>query len=98
MYNKFPERLKKLRNDRSLSQAKIAPMFGIAQQTYAQWETGQCQPDIETILKLTVFFDVTADYIMGLSDDITKPGKAPKDDTSGAYDEITATLNHRRVR
>jgi transcriptional regulator with XRE-family HTH domain len=87
MYNKFPERLKKLRADRELSQAKIAPMFGIAQQSYADWETGKSQPDIETLLKMAMFFDVTLDYLCGSSDEIVKPAKAPKDDMSGAYDE-----------
>ena len=90
MYNKFPERLKRLRADKEISQTKIAPLFGVAQQTYAHWESGDSQPDIEILAKMAVFFGVTLDYLVGLSDDIIKPGKAPKGDTSGAYDEITA--------
>jgi transcriptional regulator with XRE-family HTH domain len=87
MYNKLPERLKKLRNDREISQAKIAPMFDVRQQSYAAWETGETQPDVETLIKLAIFFDVTVDYLTGASDEIVKPAKAPKDDMSGAYDE-----------
>jgi len=86
MYNKFPDRLKKLRNDREISQAKIAPMFGVRQQSYATWETGETQPDIETLLKLAIFFDVTVDYLTGASDEIIKSPKTPKEDYSGAYD------------
>jgi transcriptional regulator with XRE-family HTH domain len=68
----FAERLKKLRNDKELSQAKLANILGIAQQTIDRWEQTKTEPDMETIVRLATLFDVTADYLLGLSNDISK--------------------------
>lgn len=86
MINKFPERLKKLRTDKELSQAKIAIIFKVAQPSYAKWEMGKSQPGIETLIQIATFFDVTVDYLIGASNEIIKQQKQPKDDYSGAYD------------
>ena len=72
MYKIFCERLRKLRTDKELSQAKLAKILGTYQQTIGAWENGTTEPDIETVTRLAVFFDVTADYLLGLSNDISK--------------------------
>jgi transcriptional regulator with XRE-family HTH domain len=69
-YSKLAERLKKLRTDRGMSQAKMATMFGVTQQSYAKWENRLSEPDVETLIKLSIFFEVTTDYLLGASNDI----------------------------
>ena len=67
MKNVFHERLKKLRLEKEISQAKIAVIFKISQQTYSFWELGKFEPDIETIKAIAGFFDVSVDYLVGAS-------------------------------
>lgn len=72
MENLFCQRLKALRLEKEISQAKLAVMFDVTQQTVNKWEHNQSEPTYDTLRKLAVFFDVTTDYLLGLSNDITK--------------------------
>jgi len=65
---KFTERLKELRAKKGISQRDIAKEIGISQNSYCLWEQGKTQPDLEKLIKLCQFFDVTVDYIVGYSD------------------------------
>lgn len=60
-------RLKELRHDLKISQAKISYELGIAQTTYAAYETNRSQPSIEVLDKISTFFDVSIDYLLGKS-------------------------------
>jgi len=84
--NKFAERLKKLRAEREISQAVLARVLKTYQQAIDKWERGIIMPSMDTIMQLCMYFGVTADYLIGLSDEIIKPQKPPKNDPSGAYD------------
>lgn len=44
-------------------------MLGVSPNCYASWEQGRTQPDIESIRKLCMIFDVSADYMLGLEDE-----------------------------
>lgn len=68
----FKDRLKKLRKEKSLSQRELAKTLHLSPSTIAMYETGQREPDSETLKKIADFFDVTIDYLMGRSD-IRKP-------------------------
>ena len=70
MKNKFPERLKELRQQKGLSQREIIKILPIqiTQSGYCLWENGKAQPTLENLMALCIFFDVSADYITGLSD------------------------------
>lgn len=68
MVNNFAEILKELRIERNLSQADVAKGVNVSQATIARWEAGKQIPNIDYLIKLVKFFDVTADYILGLKD------------------------------
>jgi transcriptional regulator with XRE-family HTH domain len=70
MRNTLCERLKTLRGSRS--QAEFANEMGIKQQTYANWENGQREPDIEKLLKIALHNGVTSDYLLGLVSEKTE--------------------------
>ncbi len=61
----FAEKLKKLRTDYNLSQAALAHDLGVAQNTLSNWEKGNREPDLSTIVKIAEYFDVTTDYLLG---------------------------------
>lgn len=61
-------KLKSLRTQKGLSQEKVANYLGITQQAYANYERGVRQADYDMLKKLRDFFDVSIDYILGLTD------------------------------
>lgn len=64
----FNERLKALREDKDLTQTELAKAVNVTQRNISFYETGTNEPDIKTIIALAKFFNVTTDYILGLSD------------------------------
>ncbi len=66
--NKFPERLRELREEFGLSQKELSKALTFCQSTIAHWESGRRNPSIEAIIVLCDYFNCTADYIIGLSE------------------------------
>ncbi|MBR2883649.1 MAG: helix-turn-helix transcriptional regulator [Clostridia bacterium] len=65
-------RLKDLREDLDIPQRVIAEYLGIRQNTYSQYENEQRQLPIEMLIKLSEYFNVSSDYILGITD-VKKP-------------------------
>ena len=61
-------RIKALREDRDLRQADVAEATGIDQRTLSNYETGKTNPDSFAIIKLSEFFGVSCDYLLGVND------------------------------
>ena len=61
----------KLRDCR-LSQKELADLLGISERGYRHYELGSREPDIEGLIALADFFDVSLDYLVGRSDDPTR--------------------------
>lgn len=61
----FAKRLKELRDENGISQAKLAELTNITQQAIGKWETGKSTPDPEMIVKLANLLDVSTDYLLG---------------------------------
>ena len=67
-------RLKELREANAKTQIEIANFLDIKQNTYSQYETCQRQIPINLLIKLAEFYNVSVDYILGLTDiDIPYP-------------------------
>lgn len=71
-------RLKDLREDLDITQKTLADFLHIRQNTYSQYENGQRQLPIETLIALAKYYQVSTDYILGLTN-IKKP--YPKEQT-----------------
>ncbi|MDF2881719.1 MAG: family transcriptional regulator [Clostridiaceae bacterium] len=62
----FSDRLKKLRTDRKgLFQSEIAEVIGVDASAYSKYERGINEPDIETLIKIANYFEVTVDFLVG---------------------------------
>ena len=61
-------RIRDLREDRDLSQAKIAAVIKTTQQQYSKIELGKADISGEKLILLAKFYRVSADYILGISD------------------------------
>lgn len=64
----FGERLKNLRKEKGLTQKELALKIDNAQSAIYYWESNKQEPTISALKKLCLFFDVTADYLIGLED------------------------------
>ena len=63
----YYERIKALREDNDLNQTQLAKAIHSTQQTISNWEKGYSEPNIEMIKALCKFFDVSADYLLGIT-------------------------------
>ncbi len=61
-------RIRELREDRDLRQIDVAKSTGIDQKTLSNYETGKTNPDSFAIIKLAEYFNVSTDYLLGISD------------------------------
>lgn len=62
----FGMRLKALRTDLDLKQSDVAEELGISQSVYGNYEQDKRSPDFETLVKLCVFYHVSADYLLSV--------------------------------
>ena len=62
----FCEQLRFFRKTIGYSQDRISVLLGITQQAYAHYENGTREPSIDTIKKLCIIFDCTADELLEL--------------------------------
>ena len=75
----FRLRIKELREEKGLSQKKLADQLGLSAGTIGNWESGIREPNFDTVAKLAEFFNVTVDYLLGNSY-IRNPEMATPDD------------------
>lgn len=65
----FAERLLELRNERGISQAKLAKDLGVSFSVVCYWETDRSEPTAVNIVKVADYFNVSADYLLGRRED-----------------------------
>ena len=66
--SKIPERLKSLRTANGYTQKQIADYLGIQSVSVQRFEYGDRRPSLDILIKLAEFFNVSIDYLVGLSD------------------------------
>ena len=65
----FSEKLRDLRKQKGISQREIAVHLNISIMAYSYYERGQREPSIDMLKNICLFFDVSADYLIGLTDE-----------------------------
>lgn len=58
-------RIRNLREDRDLSQTKVAKMLGMSQTGYSKYETGENDIPTAVLIKLARFYGTSVDYLLG---------------------------------
>ena len=64
----FAERIKNLRIEKGVGQNKMAADLEVSNASISYWETGKQIPSAEIIYKMSHYFNVSADFILGLTD------------------------------
>ena len=60
--------IKKLRTDVHMSQEQFAELFGVSRQAVQKWESGVALPELEKIIKIAKYFDISIDALVLDSD------------------------------
>ena len=63
----YQERIKNIREDRDLTQAQVGKLLNKSQQGYNHIEAGRAELKIDDLVKLCKFYNLSADYIVGLT-------------------------------
>ena len=69
MRNLFALRLTDLLKENNLSKRALAQKIGVSAMSVSDWSNGKVQPTAENIYAVALFFDVSADYLLGLEDE-----------------------------
>lgn len=62
------EKLQLLRKQKNVSQLEVANYIGLTVGAYQNYENGRREANYETLTKLSIFFGVTTDYLLGLEE------------------------------
>lgn len=65
----FAERLRKTRKEKGMKLREVATHLGMTTRAYQYYEGGRRRPDFETLVMLADLLEVTADYLLGRTDE-----------------------------
>lgn len=80
------DRLKVLRTNKGYTQSELAEFLGTSQTQIRRWESNEVVPSSESLRAVAEFFDVTADYLLGMVD--TPQGKILESDLTDDEQEL----------
>lgn len=63
-------RIKDIREDREMKQKDVAEFLNISQTNYSKYELGKINIPIETLKKMSILFDTSDDYLLGLTNEV----------------------------
>lgn len=64
----FGQRLKGLRNRAEISQETLSKIVGVSKSSINMYERGEREPSFEKLKQIAIFFGVSTDYLLGLTD------------------------------
>ena len=83
--------MKKLRNQKGLTQQELADILHVSKGTVGMWETGRREPNTEILSELADFYGVTVDYLLG-RDQLSPAQEAAVQETIRTLEELTQRL------
>lgn len=66
--NKFKDNLRDLRIEKGLGQVELAKALGVSKGIISLWENGLREPSMSSLIAIAVFFSVSLDELVGLTD------------------------------
>ncbi len=57
-----------MRNERELTQSELAEKLGTTQRKISYWESGVSEPSLSDLMAISLFFDVSLDFLFGKTD------------------------------
>lgn len=82
----LPEKIKKLRTEKGISQQKLGRYIGISDSAVSKWENGLSEPTLRNLYELSKLFDVPMEFFIDKTEANTKVDL--RDDTSGRMSSL----------
>lgn len=86
----FKEQLIRLRKQRGLSQEQLGQHIGVSRQTVSKWELGDTTPELEKLIQISRFFDISIDTLVGNEDEknaASQESKTGKSERTGSLEK-----------
>lgn len=90
----FGIRLKKLREEKGITQTKLAELIGVKRATVSLYESSGAYPSVEKLIKVSRYFKVNSDYLLGLMDSERFDMGGLTDEQAVAVQEIIFQFEH----
>lgn len=91
----FGDKLKALRKERGLTQQQLADKMELVKGSISAYEQNTKYPSLDVLIKLCTFFQVSADYMLGLSDDMQFKMSALTDEQAQLILQLIAELEQK---
>lgn len=66
--NKFKDNLKELRTEKKIGQVELAKAVGVSKGIISLWENGLREPNMYSLIKLALYFNISIDELVGLDE------------------------------
>lgn len=84
----FNNKLYQLRKQKGLSQEELANRLNVSRQTVSKWETGDSTPDMEKLITISDFFEISLD-------ELVKGKKSDLENRNSSKSEVLNVLNEK---
>ena len=88
--------LRKLRNQKKLTQEELAEKFGVTRRTVSRWETGNNLPDIDILIEMSEFYDVELKELLQGGEEKNMDNK--EKETAILVDDYNKTNNNKTYK
>ena len=85
------QKIKKLRNEKELTQKDLADQVHVTFQTVSKWEKDENEPDVATLRELAKLFDCSLDYLLS-EDDKEEAEKPTEEIVAAPAEQVTKTI------
>lgn len=90
----FGERLYQLRKQKYISQEELADIMNVTRQSISKWELDQTYPDIDNLVALAKYFDVSVDFLVTGEEETTANEQVQEDLNQNAGEQNAQTNNN----
>ena len=84
------QRIREIRSEKKISQKELAQKLFVSPQAVSKWERNEATPNPEAVAKMAEIFEVSADYLLGRTDQKDSP--APEGERVVRDEEIRAAF------
>lgn len=89
------EKLKSLRIEKNLTQKQVADRIGLAVSAVSSYESGTRYPSYDILVKLTRIFHVSADYLLGITNQRTIDVSGLDDNEIALISQLADKIRHK---
>lgn len=89
----WSKRIKDLRIDHDMKKKELADKLDISERTLSRYESGKCEPTISILIKLSLLFNVSIDYLAGIKDETMINTPSIKEELETLNDKLSKIIN-----